>query len=133
MAPTPQKVQSSVSSERKPAARATAAAASAAKSGRAARKSDRVRVRRVLQPCELRVGDNILPAALMNESRTGFGVLLDTREDVEIGGKVELRTEAGWVTGEVVYIKQVASCLATSSCDKLFQVGAKKTRCYFVS
>jgi hypothetical protein len=133
MNPTPQEVDRPVSAETEPAAKATAGAALPAESGRAARKSARVRVQRVLQPCELRVEANTLPAALMNESRTGFAVLLDSSDGLKIGGKVELRTEAGWVTGEVVYIRKVASCLPSSSCDSLFQVGAKKTRCFFVS
>jgi len=75
-----------------------------------------------------------LPAALVDESRTGFAILTDRRDGLKIGEKVELRTDAGWVTGQIVYIRKVAPCAYfATKCDSLFQVGAKKTRCFLLS
>jgi hypothetical protein len=137
MNPAAQKARKTVASEeseKRPTDKTAANPAPTAKTGRALRKSSRLSVREASQPCELKVEATVLPAALMNESRTGFSVLLDCRDGLQVGGKVELRTAAGHVSGEIVYIRKITSCAySATKCNTLFQVGVKKTRCFFVT
>jgi hypothetical protein len=100
-----------------------------AKTGRDARRSCRLPVPPVHQPCELKVKANVLPAALVNESETGFAVLTDRLDGLEIGEEVELHTDAGWMPVQIVYVEKVAPCAySATKCDTLFQLGVKKTQ-----
>ena len=60
------------------------------------------------QPCELNIGDNLIPALLMDESRGGFAVMIDRLEGVKSGKRARLRTDAGWVKVRIIYIKKAA-------------------------
>jgi hypothetical protein len=133
MKPVAQKSRKTVAREKRPTEK-PAAAASPAQPGRAERRCQRLPVRQICQPCQLKVEQEILPAALINDSRTGFSVLTDRREGLKIGEKVELSSKAGRATGEIVYIKKITPCASPATkCDSLFQVGVKKTRCAILS
>jgi hypothetical protein len=100
------------------------------KPGPCGRMAHRNRVPQAHQPCELKVDANILPAALVNESKTGFAVLIDCLDGLEIGKEVELHTDLGWFTAQIVYISEVVPCgCFVNKCDSLFQLGVKKTGC----
>ena len=80
------------------------------------------------QSCKLKVGDRLLPAALVNESRGGFAVWIDGEDSPRIGEKVRLRTDQGWFTARIVYVREVAkSQNAQFKRDAWFQLGLKKT------
>jgi hypothetical protein len=115
-------------SEKEPAEEATAPLLPLAESGPEERRSCRVPVLPDHQPCELKVDAKILAAALINESETGLAVLIDRLDGLEIGKEVELLTDAGPITVQVVYIEKVAPCASSvTKCDTLFQLGVKKT------
>jgi hypothetical protein len=91
------------------------------------RKSDRCPVPQSRQSCEVKVGASVLSASLVNESQSGFGVLIDRLEGIKAGKKVELHTKTGWVTVRVVYVKKVAAPRnTTSKSDAWFWLGMKK-------
>jgi hypothetical protein len=100
-----------------------------AKPGRDARRARRLPVPPAHQPCELRVKPKILAAALVNESETGFAVLIDRLDGLAVGEEVDLHTDSGWIPVQIVYIEEVAPCAYTATkCDTLFQLGVKKTQ-----
>ena len=72
------------------------------------RKSPRNRVPDARQSCELRVGNDVLPALLVNESRGGFAVLIDRLEGLECGKKVKLHTDMGWFKVRIMHTEKVA-------------------------
>jgi hypothetical protein len=100
--------------------------------GRDQRKSSRQAVPSSRQPCELKIGANVISAVLVNESQGGFGVLVSSLEGVKIGKKVQLRIDAGWFTVRVVYINKAAPPQKTDvKCDVWFRLGLKKAGRFF--
>jgi uncharacterized protein YbcI len=96
--------------------------------GRHKRKSKRQIVPLARQSCKLRVGNKVLSASLVNESRGGFAVWTDSVNSLKVGEKVRLHTDRGWSTARIVYFREVAKSQgAQSACDAWFQVGLKKT------
>lgn len=104
------------------------AAAIVAETERDDRESCRIPVLPEHQPCELKVGDKILPAALIDESESGLAVLTDRLDGLEVGGEVELHTDAGVIAVQIVYINKVPSYASrVTKCTTLYQLGVKKT------
>ena len=97
------------------------------------RKSCRNPVPEARQPCELNVGDSIMPALLIDESRDGFAVMIDRLEGVKSGKRAKLRTDAGWVKVRIIYITKVAppACSNPKS-DCCFRLGLRKARSFFL-
>jgi hypothetical protein len=97
-----------------------------AKRGQEERRSGRCRVPKERQPCELKVGDNVLSGLLANESKRGFAVLIDRLDGLKVGEKVELRTEWGRFKVRVVFVNSVVppDDVASDSAS-WFQVGMK--------
>jgi hypothetical protein len=111
-----------------PIGKLPADAAALAQTGRGERRASRIPVLPDRQPCELRVGDTIVPAALINESDTGLAVLTDRLDGLDVGREVELHTDAGTVPVQIVYINKVAACAyRVTHCNTLYQLGVKKT------
>ena len=128
MNPILQKARKLLVSKKKPTEKAPAAIVPAAKPGGEERGSHRLPVSPDHQPCELRVKENILAAALINESKTGFAVLTDRLDGLEVGEAVEVHTDRDWIAAEIVYIEKVAACASSvTGCNTLFQLGVKKT------
>jgi hypothetical protein len=100
--------------------------------GRDQRKSSRQPVPSSRQPCELKVGANVISAVLVNESQGGFGVLVSSLEGVKIGKKAQLRIDAGWFTVRIVYINKAAPPQKTDvKCDAWFRLGLKRAGRFF--
>jgi hypothetical protein len=134
MSPTAEKVRKSLVSEEESTDEAIAGTEPLAESSRDGRRSRRFRVPQECQPCELKAGGKVLPAALVNESKTGLAVLVDRLDGLETGKEVELHSDIGWFTVQIVYIKKVAPCAySATKCDTLFQLGMKKTASSFRS
>ncbi len=95
------------------------------------RKSRRSRVQQGRQSCELKVGADLLPALLVDESRGGFAVLIDRLEGLKSGKRVKLRTDMGWFKVRVIYVKKAARpAHADSNSDCWFRLGLKKARSF---
>jgi len=94
------------------------------------RKSRRHKVPQKRQSCQLKVGANVLPALLVNKSEHGFAVLIDRRNDVKVGQKVHLHTDAGWFTIRVVHIAEIArpkdAGSRESDCGPCFRLGCSR-------
>jgi hypothetical protein len=60
------------------------------------------------RPLELRVGDEVLPAKLLDESAGGFGVMVDRLAGLEVGRTAELFTNAGRCIVRVVHVTRIA-------------------------
>ena len=58
--------------------------------------------------CELKIGDEVFPAQLLNKSADGFGVLVTGPNCPSVGQVVQLYTDAEWLPIRVVYAAQVA-------------------------
>jgi hypothetical protein len=71
------------------------------------RKAERYTPPSSKQICEMRIGGIRVPAKLVNESATGFGVIIDHLMGLKKRQKVELKTPMGWVRTRVVYITEV--------------------------
>jgi uncharacterized protein YbcI len=113
-------------SKKAPAAKATTAVDPFV--GKHKRKATRRIVPLDRESCRLQVGDRVLPASLVNESRGGFAVWTDSVESLKIGEKVRLHTDQGWFTARIVYLREVAKSQdAQCKCDSWFQLGLKKT------
>jgi len=69
--------------------------------------------------CELRIGAELLPARLVDESAGGFAVLVDRRPDLEIGQTVQLRTDSGWFDVQVRSAAEAPSPEEASDCFRL--------------
>jgi len=92
------------------------------------RKSPRCPVPPDRQPCELKVGANVLSASLVNESKGGFAVLIDRLDGIKTGKKVELVMKTRSFTVKVVHITKVAPPEnAPPECNSWFRLGMKKT------
>jgi hypothetical protein len=93
------------------------------------RRSYRSLVPHSSRSCEVKVGANVLPASLFDESEGGFAVLIDRLDGLETGKKVKLHTEMGWFTVRIIYINNVARPKdAPPEHDTWFRVGIKKVR-----
>jgi hypothetical protein len=115
-------------SEQGPTEAATAGTTPPAQASQFERRAPRIPVPQVHQPCELKTQANIFGAALINESDTGFAVLIDRLDGLDIGVEVELHTDTEWMAVEIVYIKKVIPCASSvTKCDSLFQLGVRKT------
>jgi hypothetical protein len=71
------------------------------------RQSFRCAVDDVRQQCALKVGAELLPAKLLEESAEGFGVLIDRPPAIEIGQNAELHTDGGWFSVRVMRVTEV--------------------------
>jgi hypothetical protein len=101
--------------------------------GRDDRKSARSHVPKARQSCELKVGANVAPALLVDESRGGFAILIDRLEGLKSGKKAKLHTDMGWFLVRIVYIKKAARPSGSDSkCDTWFRVGLRKARSFFL-
>jgi hypothetical protein len=90
------------------------------------RKSSRCNVPPARRSCEVKVGSNVLSASLLNESKDGFSVLIDRLDGLKAGKKVELHTNMGWFTVQVVHITKVTPPRnAAPECDSWFRLGMK--------
>ena len=90
------------------------------------RRSCRRTVPQVRQSCELKVGSNVLSASVVNESKTGFSVLIDRLDGLKAGKKVELHTNMGRFTVQIVCINKVVPPKnAAPECDSWFRLGMK--------
>jgi hypothetical protein len=58
------------------------------------------------QRCELRIGADVLPATLLDESAGGFGVLVERLAGLEVNQTAELRTDTGWSLVRVVHLSE---------------------------
>jgi hypothetical protein len=100
------------------------------KRGRDERRSHRHVVPQARQPCEVKIGANVLSASLLNESESGFAVLVNRLDGLKIGQKVQLYTKPKWITVRVVHIEQVArpkdASPSNRECDHWFRLGMKK-------
>jgi uncharacterized protein YbcI len=92
------------------------------------RKAERLIVPLERQSCHLKVGDHILPASLVNESRGGFAVWTDRVDCLKIGETIGLHTDQGWFPVRIVYFREVAKSQDTQvNGDSWFQLGLRKT------
>ncbi len=73
------------------------------KSSRDDRRSSRGNVPEAHRGCELKIGDEVFPAQLVNKSADGFGVLVTCPNRPSVGQVVQLHTSAGWLPIRVVY------------------------------
>jgi uncharacterized protein YbcI len=104
------------------------------KRGSSQRKSYRCTVPPARRSCELKVGANLFSALLVNESKCGFGVLIDRLDGLKIGEKFELHTDMGWFTVRTVYINEVAAPKdVDNKCDSWFRLGLKRAGGLFFS
>jgi hypothetical protein len=76
--------------------------------GREDRKSNRWKVPKDRQSCELKIGSKVFSASLVNESTEGFALLVDGLNNLKIGQKVEIHTYQGWCTVRIVHLNEVA-------------------------
>ena len=104
--------------------------------GREDRKSSRIAVPAARQSCELKVGDDLLSALLVDESRGGFAVLIDRLEGIELGKKADLRTDRGWFKVRIVYIAEAAPhahpAHSDPKCDSWFRLGLRKASSFLM-
>jgi hypothetical protein len=85
------------------------------------------------QSCELKVGADLLPALLVDESKGGFAVLIDCREELKCGKKASLHTDMGWFQVRIVYSKKTARPTHVSSkSDCWLRLGLRKARSFFL-
>jgi hypothetical protein len=88
------------------------------------RRSSRFKVPQARRSCELKVGDNLLSALLVNESKDGFAVLVDRVDSLKARKTVELHTVRGSFLVWIVYIKDIVRPKDTATeCGPWFQVG----------
>ena len=97
------------------------------------RRSCRCMVPQARQSCELKVGANVLPASLIDESEGGFAVLIDCLDGLKSGKKVKLHTNMVWFTVRIVYVNKAAGpAHADPKCDSWFRLGLKKASSSFL-
>ena len=65
----------------------------------------RARVPDADRSCEVKMGDQVFPARLLNKSAEGFGVLVACPDCPRVGQQVQLQTEKGWLPIRVVYVQ----------------------------
>lgn len=79
------------------------------------------------QSCQLRIEASVVPALLENESDSGFAVMVDRLYGLEVGKRIELRTDEGWLPLQIVYVQEVAKPLdADARRDFRFRLGLKR-------
>ena len=101
--------------------------------GRDERKSVRNQVPQTRQSCELKIGTDVAPALLVDESRGGFAILIDCREGLKCGKKARLHTDTGWFLVRIVYVKKAAPPSGSDSkCDTWSRLGLRKARSFFL-
>jgi hypothetical protein len=101
--------------------------------GRDDRKSYRYPMPKARQSCELKVGDDLLPAVLLDESKGGFAILIDRLNGLKSGKKAELHTDMGWFKVRIVYIKSAERpAYSDPSSDCWFRLGLRKARSFFL-
>jgi hypothetical protein len=71
------------------------------------RKSSRYPVSVARTRCELRVNSQILPAMLLNESHSGFGVLVGKLPSISRNQRAQLHTDCGWFDCRIVHVMEV--------------------------
>ena len=126
MNPIVEQMPTSLISEEDPTDEAITDTKLAVKPGRDERKSCRCTVPQIRQPCELKIGANVLSALLANESKTGFSALIDRLDGLKVGQKVELHTNIGSFMVRIVYINKVVPPRnAAPGCDSWFRLGMK--------
>jgi hypothetical protein len=101
--------------------------------GRDERKSVRSQVPEARRSCELKIGADVLPALLVDESRGGFAVLIDHLDGLKSGKKAKLHTDMGWFQVRIVYIRKTARpSFSNSKSDTWLRLGLRKKRSFFL-
>jgi hypothetical protein len=88
---------------------------SAKRSNHDQRKSFRCAVADSRRCCQLKIGDSVLPAAMLDESAGGFSVLVERLPDLSAGQTAVLHTKTGTFDVRVVHGVQVEAAEAASS------------------
>ena len=97
------------------------------------RKSVRNQVPQARQSCELKVGAEVVPALLVDESRGGFAILIDRLEGLKSGKRAKLHTDTGWFEVRIVYVRKAAPPPGSASkSDTWFRAGLRKKRSFFL-
>ncbi len=95
------------------------------------RKSPRYPVPEARQACELRVGADLLPALLIDESSGGFAILISDLEGLKPGKRIRLHTDMGWYKVRVVYVNRAAHPTHSDpDCECWFRLGLRKARSF---
>ena len=95
------------------------------------RRCSRNRVPQERQLCELKVGPKRMPAVLLNESPSGFAVLLDSVDGLAPRNRGELHTDRGWFKVRIVYVnKAVGPANSHPKDDCRYRLGLKKARSF---
>jgi hypothetical protein len=116
-----------------PTATAAIGSGKSSASRRDDRKSSRNPVPKSRRACELKVGGDLLPAVLVDESAGGFAVLIDRVEGLKSGKRAEFHTDMGWCKVRIVYIKKSAAPAgADAKSDCWFRLGLRKQRSFFL-
>lgn len=101
-----------------------------APAGRDERKSGRQKVPSHRQPCQLKLGDQLLQALMLDISDSGFGLLISGQHELKVGQKVHLHTDRGWFTIRIVRIAEVvrpkAAAAETNDGGPCFRVGCAR-------
>jgi hypothetical protein len=94
------------------------------------RKSDRQKVPPHRQSCQLKLGDELLPALMLDTSEGGFGLLISGRHDLKLGQKAPLHTDRGWFTIRIVRIAEAVrpkvAAAETSDGGPCFRLGCAR-------
>ncbi len=92
-----------------PAALGKYDAVSVRKAARDDRQWSRARVPENGGGCQLKIGDDVFPARVLNRSAEGFGVLVACPDCPSVGQQVQLHTDKGWLPLRVVYVQATQS------------------------
>jgi hypothetical protein len=76
------------------------------------RKSSRCTIPASRLSCELRLGSVVLPAMLLNESNSGFGVLVGGLPSISANQRAQLRNDRGWFDCRIVHVMEVVPAKA---------------------
>jgi hypothetical protein len=94
--------------------------------GREDRKYPRFKVPQDRQFCELKVDGNVFSASLIDESKDGFGLLVDCPGGLKVNQKVEIHTYQGWFKVRIVHLNPTAPPKDAAASDSYLQLGMKK-------
>jgi hypothetical protein len=97
--------------------------------GREDRKYPRFKVPKERQHCELKVGPNVYSASLLDESKDGFGLLVDCPMELKVNQKAEIHTYQGWFKVRIVHLNPTSppkDMDTAANSDSYFQLGMKK-------
>ncbi len=131
--PTDDEPDQEIPADYDPAGGAAAVQKSAMARHREDRKSVRNQVPQARQSCELKVGADVAPALLVDESSGGFAILIDRLEGLKSGKRAKLHTDTGWFEVRIVYVRKAAPPPGSASkSDTWFRAGLRKKRSFFL-